>query len=399
MSVETPDVITGRDGYAVPPAVVDGWREQPVREIALDSGERAWLVTDMALVRSLLTDPRFSCAEAHRLGIRNNQSAIFTRKNILDLDPPEHSRLRRLVASAFSAKRIRGLRPRIQQLTEARLDAIAQQRPPLDLNSWLCFPLPIAVICEILGVPYADRDRFRDWSARVMATTAYTQQEQQAALDSLTGYIGGLVAEKRREPDDSLLQALITARDENDRLDEDELVNLGFGLLVAGHETTANMLGKGLVALLDHPRQLAALRADPGSVRSVVEEVLRYVPLGINPTGGLLRVTTCEVELGGVTIPPGSRVLANTQAANRDPATFPEPDHLDGSRAESEKHVTFGHGPHHCLGAQLARMELEIAFTSLLGRFPDLRLAVPVEELTYRGGMLIPGLDALPVTW
>lgn len=399
MSVETPDVITGRDGYAVPPAVVDGWREQPVREIALDSGERAWLVTDMALVRSLLTDPRFSRAEAHRLGIRNNQSAIFTRKNILDLDPPEHSRLRRLVASAFSAKRIRGLRPRIQQLTEARLDAIAQQRPPLDLNSWLCFPLPIAVICEILGVPYADRDRFRDWSARVMATTAYTQQEQQAALDSLTGYIGGLVAEKRREPDDSLLQALITARDENDRLDEDELVNLGFGLLVAGHETTANMLGKGLVALLDHPRQLAALRADPGSVRSVVEEVLRYVPLGINPTGGLLRVTTCEVELGGVTIPPGSRVLANTQAANRDPATFPEPDHLDGSRAESEKHVTFGHGPHHCLGAQLARMELEIAFTSLLGRFPDLRLAVPVEELTYRGGMLIPGLDALPVTW
>lgn len=399
MSVETQEAITGRDGYAIPAEVTGAWREQPIREIALDGGERAWHVTDMTLVRSLLTDPRFSRAEARRLGIRNNESAIFTRRNILDLDPPEHSRLRRLVATAFSARRIRALRPRIQQLTDRRLDEIAEHQPPLDLNAWLCFPLPIAVICEILGVPYADRERFRGWSARVMATTAYTQAEQHAALDSLTDYIAGLVAAKRTEPDDSLLQALITARDENDRLDEEELVNLGFGLLVAGHETTANMLGKGLVALLDHPDQLAALRENPDAVPRVVEEVLRYVPLGINHTGGLLRVTSCEVELGGVTIPAGARVLASTQAANRDPAAFSDPDHLDVDRADAEKHVTFGHGPHHCLGAQLARMELEVAFTSLLGRFPELRLAVPMEELTYRGGMLIPGLDALPVTW
>lgn len=390
---------SGRDGYLASSTTTQRWRQAPVQQITTKDGHPAWIVTDMDLVQAMLSDPRFSRAEARRLGIKNSQAALFARPGILDLDPPEHSRLRRLVAGAFTARRVRALRPRIQQITDDLLAEVAAAGPPCDLNAELCFPLPIAVICEILGVPYADREHFREWSARVMALTAYTPEEQQAALDALTNYIAGLVAAKRNEPDDSLLQSLITARDNNDRLDEDELVNLGLGLLVAGHETTANMLGKGLVALLDHPEQVAKLRAEPDRVPGAVEEVLRYVPLGMDPDTGLLRVTTCEVELGGVRIPAGHRVLANTMAANRDPDAFDTPEEFDLARPEAGTHVTFGHGAHHCLGAQLARMELEIAFSSLLTTFPELRPAVPIEDLTYRGGMLIPGLDALPVTW
>jgi cytochrome P450 len=271
--------------------------------------------------------------------------------------------------------------------------------PPADLAASLCFPLPIAVICEILGVPYEDRERFRGWSERVMSTSAYPPGEAMDALTSLTGYIAGLVAAKRREPDASLLRDLITARDEQDRLSEDELVHLGFGLLVAGHETTANMLAKGLLALLDNPAQLAALRGDPELVQSAVEEVLRYVTLGARPYGGLVRATTCEAELAGVTIPAHSVVFASTSAANLDPGAFPAPDRLDVTRDGAGAHLTFGHGPHHCLGAQLARMEMEVAFGSVLAAFSGLRLAVPAAELAYTEGMLITGLRALPVTW
>jgi len=386
-------------GYAVPAEVRKMWRQAPVREVTAPDGRRAWLVTGMEHVRTVLSDPRFSRAEARRLGAVIAAAAIFSQPGMLDLDPPEHSRLRRLVAPAFSARRVRALRPRIQQITGELLALLADSGPPADLNERLCFPLPIAVICEILGVPYADRDRFRGWSERVMSTSAYPPEEAMGALSSLTGYIAGLIAAKRRDPDASLLQDLITARDEQDRLSEDELVHVGFGLLVAGHETTANMLGKGLVALLDHPDQLAALRADPSLAPAAVEEVLRCVTLGSRPAGGLVRATTCEAELGGVTIPAHSVVLASTPAANLDPSAFPDPDRFDLTRPGADGHVTFGHGPHHCLGAQLARMELEVAFTSLLAAFPGLKLAVPPEELTYTGGMLITGLRTLPVTW
>lgn len=389
----------GREGYQIPLATRRMWREKPVREVTTEDGRRAWLVTGMAEVRTVLSDPRFARSEARSLGVRMGRAAIFDQPGILDLDPPEHSRLRRLVASAFSARRVRALRPRIQQITDDLLADLAGRTPPVDLNGAFCFPLPIAVICEILGVPYADRERFRGWSERIMSTTAYAPEEAGDALASLAGYIAGLVAAKRRAPDDSLLRALTAARDEQDRLSEEELVHLGLGLLVAGHETTANVLGKGLVALFDHPDQLAALRADPSTIPGAVEEVLRYVALGVQPTRGLVRATTRDVELGGVTIPAHNVVVANPLAANRDPRAFPDPDRLDLGRAEAADHVTFGHGPHHCLGAQLARMELEVAFTSLVRAFPTLRLAVPVEELTYREGMLITGLRTLPVTW
>jgi len=352
----------------------------------------------MAAVRAVLSDPRFSRAETRRLGISTAGAAIFEQEGILDLDPPEHSRLRRLVAAAFSARRIRELRPRIQEITGELIDGLRAATPPADLNPALCLPLPIAVICEILGVPYTDRDQFRGWSERVMATGAFSSGEAMEALIALAGYMSGLIAAKRDEPDGSLLTALIAARDDEDRLSEEELLLLSISLLVAGHETTANMIGMGLVALLDHPDQLAALRANPELAPAAVDEVLRLVPLGIHPDSGLVRATTSDVELEGVTIPAHCVVRASTAAANLDPAEFPDPGRIDLTRVSSG-HVAFGHGPHHCLGAQLARLEMDVAFTSLLAAFPDLRLAVPVTDLAYKDGMLVTGLASLPVAW
>ncbi|CAM3838227.1 cytochrome P450 [Nocardiopsis rhodophaea] len=386
---------SAHDRYSVPRAAQELWREAPVREITTETG-KGWLVTGMEEARFALSDPRFSRAEARRLGAVIVPSAAFAKPGINDLDAPEHTRLRRLVAGAFSTRRIRALRPRIQEIVD---DLIAGLTAPADLVTGLCRPLPLILICEILGVPQEDRARFAEWADRVMAAGPDTFEEAMAALEEVVAYMAGLVADKRRDPDDSLLQDLIAARDEQDRLSEEELIHLGCGLLAAGNESTATMLAKGMLALLDHPDQLAALRADPSLVPSAVEEVLRFAVLGIRPHGGQVRATTDEVELGGVTIPAHSVVFVNLPAANFDPDEFPEPQRFDITRDAAAGHLTFGHGPHRCLGAQLARMELEVAFGSLIAAFPELRLAVPAEEIANTEGRIITGLTALPVTW
>ncbi|MET8875637.1 cytochrome P450 [Nocardia sp. NPDC004604] len=387
--------------YSVPRVVREIWRQAPVRKVATEDGGEAWLITGMAEVRAVLSDPRFSRAEAHRRGAGTDRAAVFVRPGMHDTDPPEHTRLRQPVASAFSVRRIRALRPWIEQVTDGLLSRVRDAGPPADLNAALCFQLPVAVICEILGVPYADRKRFRRWSELVTSTNAYPRDQALEAREALTGYIAGLAADKHRCPEGSLLRDLVTARDEQGRLDEEELVRIVFGVLIAGHETTANMLGKGLVAMLDRPDQFAALRADPTLVPSVIDEVLRYVVLSpsTDPHEGVHLVTTCAVELGGHTIPAHSVVIVSTTAANMDPRTFVEPDRFDLERADADNHVTFGFGPHRCVGAQLARLELEVAYTGLLRGFPGLRLDVPVNELSYTSGMLLKGLRTLPVTW
>ncbi|MFF5016561.1 cytochrome P450 [Streptomyces sp. NPDC001165] len=347
----------------------------------------------------MLSDPRFSRAEARRIGAVVVPSAVLAKPGINDLDGPEHARMRRLVAAAFSARRIRALRPRIQQIVDELIAPLVAAGPSADLVAGLCRPLPLIVIFEILGVPQEDRERFSGWADRVMATTAYPPGESLKALESVISYMTDLVAAKRRAPDDSLLQELITARDEEDRLSEEELVHLGCGLLMAGNESTATELGKGLAALLDNPDQLAALRADPTLVPAAVEEVLRYAPLSARENGGQVRATTCDVELGGVVIPAQSVVFASLPGANFDPEAFPEPERFDIAREGADSHVTFGYGAHRCLGAQLARMELEVAFQSVLAAFPGLRLAIPAEELANAQGRLISGMQALPVTW
>lgn len=387
------------DRYSVPRPVRELWREAPVRPVTTESGAPGWLVTGMEQARFALSDPRFSRAEARRLGAVIVPSAAFAKPGINDLDPPEHTRLRRLVAGAFSARRIRGLRGRVQETVDGLIAELVAAGPPADLVAGLCRPLPLTVICEVLGVPDADRARFGVWADRVMATTAAAPREGLKALEAVIAYIAGLVDAKRREPDGSLLSDLVVARDDHDRLSEDELISLGGGLLAAGNESTATMLAKGMLALLDNPDQLAALRADPALIGTAVNEVLRYATLGVRPHGGQVRATTADVELGGVTIPAHTVVFINTSAANFDPGAFPDPDRFAVDRANAAEHLTFGHGPHRCLGAQLARMELELAFTSVLAAFPRLALAVPADEVATTEGRIITGLRALPVTW
>jgi cytochrome P450 len=390
---------TGSGCYTTPEPVRAMWRQCPVREVTTASGGSAWLVTGMEQVRAVLSDERFSRAEARRLGAVIGPAAVFSRPGINDLDAPEHTRQRRLVAAAFTARRIRALRPRIQQLADELIADLVAAGPPADLTAGLSYSLPIATICEILGVPYADKERFTSWADRVVSLNAYPPEEAMAALRALIEYTAELIATKRREPDDSLLHALITARDEADRLTEDELINLGCGLLLAGYESTATMLGKGLIALLDNSDQLDRLRADPSLVPNAVEEVLRYATLGVRPHGGLIRATTDDVELDGVTIPAHTVVHAANPAANFDPATFPDADRFDITRPNAADHVTFGYGMHRCLGAQLARMELEVAFGSVLAAFPGLRLAGSVADVRYTSGKLITGVRELRVTW
>jgi cytochrome P450 len=253
------------------------------------------------------------------------------------------------------------------------------------------------VICELLGVPFADRDRFQIWSESIISTTSLTVEQITQYLDNLNAYMADLVDQRRREPADDLISAMVRARDEDqDRLTEEELVSLAAGLLAAGHETTVTQVPNFVYVLLTTPGAYRQLAAAPELTPAAVEELMRYVPLGVG--SAFARYAVEDIELGGVLVRAGEPVLGSLSSANRDGAVFPDPDTLDLTR-ESNPHMGFGHGVHHCLGAQLARMELQVALTALIGHFPDLRLAVPEEELTWKSGMLVRGLKTLPVAW
>ncbi len=382
--------------YGVPDAVRELWQEAPVREFRAGDtadGRDGWLVTGMREVRGVLSDPRFSRAEARRIG------AVDELSTVSENNAPAGARLRHLLAKSFSARRSHAPRARVQQLTDGLIRPLLDAGPPADLVTGLCRPLPLLVVFDVLGCPPQDLERVGGWAERVTATDTHPPEESQRAFQAIIGYMTGLVEAKRREPDDSLLRELVTACDDQGWLSERELIHSACGLLLAGNETTATVLGKGLLALLDHPEQLAALRADPSLLPAAVEEVLRYVPLSTRPYGGQVRATTCDVELGGATIPAHSAVFANSQAANLDPEAFADPTRFDITRAGAAQHVTFGYGPHYCLGAQLARTELEVAFGSVLAAFPGLRLTVPAAELPPAPGGLVVGLRELPVTW
>jgi cytochrome P450 len=316
--------------------------------------------------------------------------------SILGMDPPEHTRLRRLVASAFTARRVEELRPTVTGLVDEMLAAMADLPRPADLVAHFSLPLPVRVICELLGVPAEDQDIFHGWSDTIMGNEQRDPNEIRAAVGKLAEYFGRLIAAKRAEPADDLMTALIAARDERDKLSEKELVNLCFGLLIAGHETTANQINMFLLTLLRYPEEFARLRANPDLVPQAVEELMRFVQLGEG--AGMPRVTTEDVVLSGVTIPAGEVVLTSNASANRDAAMYPEPDRLDLARTNLQ-HLGFGAGAHHCLGAQLARMELQEALRGLLRHMPHLRLGVPEAALRFKAGMIVRSLEALPVTW
>lgn len=374
-----------------PPAELAQLREeQPLRRLSFPDGHTGWLATGHSVVRSIMADPRFSA----RYELLHYPLADFgdippaPPGEFLGLDGLEHTRYRRLLMGKFTVRRMRQLTERVEQFTAECLDAMESHGGPVDLVETFAQPIPGLMICELLGVPYAERDFFQE-HVTTLFNQAASEEERGTAMAAMMEYLQGLVLAKRAEPTDDLLSDLTTSD-----LTDEELSGVGVFLLAAGFDTTANMLGLGTFALLSNPDQLAALRDDPGLAEGAVEELMRYLTVA-DPT---LRSALEDVEIAGQKIKAGETVLLSFQAANRDPAKFPEPDRLDLHR-KATGHVAFGHGPHQCLGQQLARVEMAVAFPALLTRFPTLRLAVPAEEVPFRANMNIYGVHRLLVTW
>ena len=368
------------------------WRtEGPVRRVHLPRGVDAWLVTGYEEARKALTDPRLSKAPRGPQSYSGVQNAI--NRHMLATDPPDHTRLRKLVAAAFTTRRIESLRPRIEEITDGLLDEMSAH-DKVDLIDVFAFPLPIQVICELLGIPVEDRDSFRAWSSDIVAGPEVSGPERlQSSMGALIAYIKGLLAYRRGHLGEDLLSGLIAVRDSEDRLTEDELTSMVFLLLIAGHETTVNLIGNGTYLLLSDRARWERLHADRSLLPGAIEEFLRYESPVEMSTG---RVATDDLELGGRQIHAGDVVMVALLSANRDPERFEAPDELRFDRPHNP-HVGFGHGIHYCLGAPLARLEATIAFDKLLGRFPKLRLAVPPADLIWRPGLLLRGLTDLPV--
>ncbi|AOP47847.1 cytochrome P450 family protein [Streptomyces lydicus] len=366
----------------------------PVHRVRLPNGPDVWLVVGHEAVRGALTDPRLSknWRASGQLG-DGEESALFT--NMLDADPPHHTRLRKLVAKEFTTRRVEALRPRVQQITDELLDAmLAAPDGRADLVEALAFPLPMTVICELIGVPAMDREAFRGWSNELVAPTG--EEAAYAASVAMSDYLVGLIEARRKDPGEGLLSDLIRTSDEDgDQLSREELVGTAFLLLVAGHETTVSLLSNGVRALLQHPAQLAALRADFSLLDNAVEEMLRYDGPVETATW---RFNAEPIEIGGTSIPAGETILVALASASRDPDRYSAADDFDITR-DARGHAAFGHGIHFCLGAPLARLEARVALRSLLERCPDLALDVDPEALTWRTGMLIRGTEQLPVRW
>ncbi|WP_110944477.1 cytochrome P450 [Streptomyces niger] len=366
--------------------------ERPLRRMRYPDGHLGWLATGHSVIRAIAGDPRFSSRYEllhHPMPYEGTpEIGPAPVGDMTGIDPPHHTRYRRLLMGKFTVRRMRALTERVAQVVAEHLDAMERQGPAVELVTAYAYPVPALMICELLGVPVADRDRFQRQAAAVFRTDAPVA-EQFAALSALQELIGELVVAKRARPTDDLLSDLTTTN-----LTDEELAGLGGFLLAAGLDTTANMLALGTFALLEHPEQAAALRADPGLADQAVEELMRY--LTIAHTGA--RAALEDVELDGQLIRAGETVTLSLQAANRDPQRFPDPDTLDLQR-KAIGHLAFGHGIHQCLGQQLARVEMRVAFPALFTRFPTLRLAVPREEVPLRTDSDIHGIESLPVTW
>jgi cytochrome P450 len=371
--------------------------EDPVHHSPLDF----WVLTRYEDVATVLRDPRFIkeplvSMVAARFGVSVPPGVGLS---MLDRDPPDHTRLRSLVSKAFTPRVVEGLRPRIQKMVD-ELITRAEAVGTMDLIEEFAYPIPVNVICEMLGVPVEDHERFKGWSLDIargldsvwLPPESEIPKRSGAARHAIGDYMRGLIAERRASPRGDLLSALITAEEAGDKLSEDELIATCILLLIAGHETTVNLIGNGTLALLRHPEELRRLRETPGLITSAVEEVLRYD----GPVQRTARITSTEVTIGGRTIPKGEMVMPFIGAADRDPSQFPDPDRLDLGRADN-RHIAFGWGIHFCLGAPLARVEGQIAIDTLVRRLP--RLALVNDEPEHRQSLTLRGLKALPVTF
>ncbi|WP_340558552.1 cytochrome P450 family protein [Streptomyces sp. GSL17-111] len=369
----------------------------PVHRITGTDGKPAWLVTRYEDVRRALGDPRLALDRRHALPGNytgfNLPPALDA--NLLNMDPPDHTRVRRLVARAFTPGRVEKLRAPVRTLAHTLLDAV-EPDGRADLVAAYAAPLPITVICDLLGVPAADRPDFRSWTDTLITPDPARPEAAKQAVGAMLRFYTGLIADKRATPGDDLISDLIAARDEDgDRLTEDELTSLAFLILFAGYENTVHLIGNSVLALLDHPDVLARLRAEPALLAPAVDELARFdgpAPLAIR------RFPVEDLDIDGVTVPAGETVLLSLASANRDPARFDAPDTPHPASGGSG-HLALGHGVHYCLGAPLARMETETALAVLLERLPGLRLDVPRADLRHRPTIRARGLLTLPVTW
>ncbi|MFF5110555.1 cytochrome P450 [Streptosporangium sp. NPDC000509] len=377
-----------------PKELLDAREHGPISRFTFPDGHEGWLVTGYDLVRAVLADPRFSSRRElmrhHPLvDLGDIEVPPAPPGEFLLMDEPQHGRYRKPLVGKFTVRRMRQLTERVEQVTAEHLDAMEQAGPTVDLVTAFAKPIPSVIICELLGVPYEDRDRFQENIDKFLGGEV-ADEELIAAYTATQDYLAELVAAKRADPTDDVLSDLL----DSDLTDE-ELKGMALILLSAGFDTTANMLALGTFALLQNPEQLAALRADPALVDRAVEELLRYLSVAKQ----FFRVALEDVELGGHTIRAGSMMILSYNTANRDPERFADPHRLD-LRRQDGGHLAFGHGIHQCLGQQLARVEMRVAFPALLDRFPTLRLAVPAEEIGLRPETAdIYGVKSLPVTW
>lgn len=377
---------------AAPPVLRQLRVESPIARVRTPVGDAAWLVTRYADVKQLLNDPRLGRSHPRpEHAPRMSNSILFGGPmEAYDTEQVDHARMRALLTPFFSAKRMQALRPRVEALADQLLDAMAGMSPPVDLHEVLSFPLPVLVICELLGVPTADRNQFRAWSTDM--ADLHDQGKARAAMGQLVGYMGELVVRKRAQPADDVLSGLCAAY--AGQLSNEHIAFLGAMLLFAGHETTVVRIDTGTLMLLTNPSAQQTLLKNPDLIPEAVEEILRYSDTG---TGGVPRYARADIQIDGATIHAGELVILDLGAANRDPDEFANPDNFDVSRRPNP-HMTFGHGPRFCIGAPLARIELQAVFARLIPRFPTLRLVQPVEELRSRD-VLTGGLEALWVTW
>jgi cytochrome P450 len=382
-----------------PPAEYKQLREEtPISKVTLPTGNTAWALTRHEDVRTMLTDPRFSSDRTApgfpALVAGQSQIAAGFKPTMIGMDAPEHGPARRAVLGEFTVKRMRALQPRIQQIVDDCVDAMLAGPRPVDLVRALSLPVPSLVICEQLGVPYADHEFFQARTSRLISR-ATALDARITARDELQTYLSDLVTQKEQQPGDDLLGRQIVKRRGEGTYDRADLVGLAFLLLIAGHETTANMISLGTLALLEHPEDLAALRADPEKTPDAIEELLRYFTIVDSATS---RVAKADVEIGGVLIKAGEGVLVLGNAANHDSEVFDNPDELDIERG-ARHHVAFGFGAHQCLGQNLARMELQIVFDTLFRRIPGLKLGAPIADMPFKDDSGIYGMYEFPVTW
>ncbi|WLW57859.1 cytochrome P450 [Streptomyces sp. YU58] len=379
-----------------PPALKDLQEQAPVTKVRLWDGSEPWLVTRYADQRAVLGDPRISAdTDSPGYPTKASPEGGEGKLSFIMMDDPEHARLRRMVTAPFAIKRVEALRPAVQKIVDDLIDGLLSRPGPVDLVEEFALPIPSLVICELLGVPYDDHAFFQD-NTKTMVHRDATPEQRGRASREVAGYLAALIGKRLAEPRDDLLSS-IAGRVTAGEIDHQQATEMALLLLIAGHETTANMIALGTLALLQNPDQLALLREndDPKFVAGAVEELLRYLHI---THLGRRRAVTGDIEVGGQVLRAGDGVIMANEIANRDPEVFPDPDRLDLTR-DARRHVAFGFGVHQCLGQPLARMELQVVYGTLYRRIPTLRLACALEDVRFKDDAFIYGVHELPVSW